>query len=69
MKVTISIIKADIGGFVGHSHSHPDILKHAEKLLSEAKGSGMIKDFHVTNCGDDLELIMTHGKGVKSPRT
>ena len=24
--VTISVIKADIGGMVGHSSSHPDIL-------------------------------------------
>jgi len=26
MKITLSVIKADIGGYVGHSDSHPDIL-------------------------------------------
>ncbi|MEO0077286.1 MAG: fructose 1,6-bisphosphatase, partial [candidate division WOR-3 bacterium] len=26
-KITISVIKADIGGYVGHSSSHPEILK------------------------------------------
>ena len=26
MKITLSVIKADIGGYVGHSASHPDIL-------------------------------------------
>ncbi len=65
MKVTISVIKADIGGFVGHSHSHPDILKYADELLSAAKDEKTVTDFHVAHCGDDLELIMTHGKGVQ----
>jgi len=29
MKITLSHIKADIGGYVGHSESHPDILAKA----------------------------------------
>ncbi len=66
MNTTISVIKADIGGLVGHSHSHPDILSEARKLLSASKSSGMIKDFLVTNCGDDLELIITHEKGIEN---
>ncbi len=63
-KITLSVIKADIGGYVGHSSSHPDILKRAEELLKKAKDEGQIIDFHVTHCGDDLELIMTHTKGT-----
>jgi len=62
-KVTISIIKADVGGYVGHSSSHPNILTRAMQLLDEQKKKGTIVDFHVTNCGDDLELIMTHRLG------
>ena len=61
--VTISVIKADIGGYVGHSASHPDILALARKWLAKAKAAGTIADFHVSNCGDDLELIMTHWRG------
>jgi len=66
MKVTLSVIKADIGGWVGHSSSHPKILEKAKELLSKAKEKETIIDYHVTNCGDDLELIMTHDKGVES---
>ena len=62
-KITISVIKADIGGYVGHSSSHPDILKKAETMLAKAKQSKLLRDFCVTSCGDDLELIMTHYKG------
>lgn len=62
-KLTLSVIKADIGGWVGHSSSHPDILELAKKLLRKAKDSDTLIDFCVLHCGDDLELIMTHKKG------
>ncbi len=62
-KITISVIKADIGGYVGHSSSHPDILELARKDLEKAKLEGLLIDFRVLSCGDDLELIMTHEKG------
>lgn len=63
MKVTISVIKADIGGFPGHSSMHPNLMDIARKELQAQKGK-MLLDFRVLHCGDDLELIMTHEKGV-----
>jgi len=64
MKTTLSVIKADIGGFPGHQSVHPDLIKVANEKLSAAKKSGAIIDFFVGKCGDDLELIITHTKGV-----
>ncbi len=66
MKITFSIIKADVGGWPGHAKVHPDLEKIAYKQLIDAKRSKILKDFHVTHCGDDLELIMTHTNGVDS---
>jgi fructose 1,6-bisphosphate aldolase/phosphatase len=66
MKVTLSVIKADIGGYVGHSTSHPEVLAKAEECLRAAKRDGLLIDYHVTNCGDDVQLIMTHQKGEDS---
>ncbi len=66
VKTTISLIKADIGSFPGHSRIHPVLLEKAQKMLSEAEGI-VITDSFVTHCGDDLELIMAHKKGVDSP--
>ena len=63
MKITVSVIKADIGGYVGHSESHPDLLADANKWLAKAKKSGLLVDYHVTKCGDDLQLLMTHQRG------
>jgi fructose 1,6-bisphosphate aldolase/phosphatase len=66
MKVSLSVIKADIGGYVGHSTSHPEVLAKAEECLRTAKRDGLLIDYHVTNCGDDVQLIMTHQKGEDS---
>ncbi|MFC2041893.1 fructose-1,6-bisphosphate aldolase/phosphatase [Chloroflexota bacterium] len=68
MKITLSAIKADIGGYVGHSESHPDVLAEAEKWMDKAKKEGLLVDYHVTKCGDDLQLIMTHQQGVESEK-
>jgi fructose 1,6-bisphosphate aldolase/phosphatase len=64
MKTTFSIIKADVGGWPGHASVHPDLKKIATRQLTDAKRENLLKDFHVTACGDDLELIMTHTNGV-----
>lgn len=64
--VTISVIKADVGGFSGHSDVHPRIIEVAKSSLEAAKNEKVIIDFYVTRVGDDLQLIMTHNKGVDS---
>jgi fructose 1,6-bisphosphate aldolase/phosphatase len=66
VKVTLSVVKADIGGYVGHSESHPDILERAKSDMVKAKADGLLIDYHVTKCGDDLQLIMTHRRGVEN---
>lgn len=64
-KLTLSVIKADIGGFVGHSAVHPCLLEEANRQLS---ASDLLIDFHVGHVGDDVNLIMTHSLGVDAER-
>lgn len=66
-EITVSVIKADIGGMVGHSGIHTDLVALARQHLEEAQRRGVIVDHYVTWCGDDLQLIMTHRHGVDSP--
>ncbi len=61
--VTLSVIKADVGGFVGHSASHPDVLDTGREELERAKQRGLLIDYHVSYCGDDMFLVMTHDRG------
>ncbi len=63
-KTTVSVIKADIGSLAGHHIVHPDTIAVASRVLAEGKSKGVIVDYYVTNVGDDLQLIMTHRKGV-----
>ncbi|MCL6446703.1 MAG: fructose-1,6-bisphosphatase [Armatimonadetes bacterium] len=59
-KITVSVIKADVGGYVGHSGMHPDLIEKAKGMLG---GSPLLIDSCVTHVGDDLNLIMTHELG------
>ncbi len=68
MAITLSVIKADIGGWVGHSSSHPEVIALADESLAKAKKDGLLVDYHVTKCGDDLQLIMTHKQGEDSEK-
>ena len=66
-RITLSVIKADVGSIAGHHMVHPDQMATATKILAEAKQKGLIIDFYVANVGDDLQLIMTHTKGPDNP--
>lgn len=62
--VTISAIKADIGGYVGHSAVHPDLITEAQRRVDGAVSEGLLIDASVNSCGDDINLVMTHRHGV-----
>jgi fructose 1,6-bisphosphate aldolase/phosphatase len=65
-KITLSVFKADVGGFVGHSSMHKDVVERAREVLGKAKSKGPLVDFSIAHVGDDLELIVTHEKGDNS---
>ncbi|UCH90096.1 MAG: fructose 1,6-bisphosphatase [Thermoplasmata archaeon] len=68
-KTTLSVIKADVGGWPGHVTVHPELKEIANKILkNDGVKKKILKDFYVTNCGDDLELIMSHTLGVDSKK-
>ncbi len=61
---TISVIKADIGGLVGHSTVDPEILEFFENELEK---NDLIGDYFVAWAGDDISLILSHNKGENHP--
>ncbi len=63
-KITVSVIKADIGGYVGHSNVHDDVMDAARQHLH--RHGDMLEDFTITHAGDDMHLIMTHRQGADS---
>ena len=66
MKTTVSVIKADVGSVAGHAVAHEALLKKCDDILNTAQQEGLLEDYHVTNCGDDIDLIMTHKNGEEN---
>lgn len=64
MKLTFSVIKADIGGYVGHSDTHPEVVETVRKVIEEEKEKGNLIDCNILTCGDDIAIVMTHTHGV-----
>ncbi len=65
-KVTISIIKCDVGSLAGHYIVPKPLFDVAEKNLKNAVEKDVINNFYVFNAGDDLELLMVHEKGEQN---
>ena len=62
MKITISVIKADVGGVGGHTRPSDGLISAVRKTIEGA--ADMLIDHYIGYCGDDVHIVMTHTKGV-----
>ncbi len=67
-KVTLSVIKADVGSVVGHYKPHTAMIEYAKRKLLNAEEEGLINSGYAIHCGDDIILIMTHNRGPNNPK-
>jgi fructose 1,6-bisphosphate aldolase/phosphatase len=63
MKLTLSVIKADIGSVGGHIAPSAKLLKTVEDYV-RGNGKIFLKDAYVSYTGDDVAILMTHTGGV-----
>jgi len=66
-KITISIIKADVGSIGGHLKPSQKLLQTVENYVKQ-KGKGLIIDSYIGHTGDDIAILTTHEKGVGNPK-
>jgi len=66
-KITLSIIKADVGSIGGHIKPSQKLLETVENYIKE-KGKGLIIDFYIGHTGDDIAILTTHKKGIGSAK-
>src|SRR2546428_6632461 len=66
MRVTVSVIKADIGAIGGHTIPSAEVLGIVRERVEREHGKLLI-DFLVCHVGDDIAIIMTHTRGKDSP--
>ena len=62
-KITLSIIKADIGSIGGHIKPSKKLIETVKNYVSE-KGKGLIIDHYISHTGDDVAILSTHKQGV-----
>jgi fructose 1,6-bisphosphate aldolase/phosphatase len=63
MKITLSVIKADVGSIGGHTRPSELMLQTVRTRLADALRERLLLDGVVTYTGDDIALIMTHARG------
>ena len=64
MKITISVIKADVGGIGGHTLPSDGLLN---AIKNTVKGAGdLLIDHYIGYCGDDSHIVMAHTHGINN---
>jgi fructose 1,6-bisphosphate aldolase/phosphatase len=63
MKLTISVIKADIGSIGGHLAPSRDLVATVEERIRSG-GKDLVIDARIGHTGDDVAILMTHQRGV-----
>jgi fructose 1,6-bisphosphate aldolase/phosphatase len=64
MKMTLSVIKADVGSIGGHTKPSQRMLDNVRGRLRDVMNGGLIVDGLVTHTGDDIAIIMSHRQGA-----
>jgi fructose 1,6-bisphosphate aldolase/phosphatase len=64
MRITLSVIKADVGSIGGHTRPSEPMLDAVRARLREAAGRGLLLDWLVTHTGDDIATVMSHTHGA-----
>jgi fructose 1,6-bisphosphate aldolase/phosphatase len=62
MKVTLSVIKADVGSIGGHLAPSAE-LSHTVGRWVHAHGDALLLDSYIGSTGDDIAILMTHRRG------
>ncbi|MCK4427369.1 MAG: fructose 1,6-bisphosphatase, partial [candidate division Zixibacteria bacterium] len=65
MKITVSIIKADIGSIGGHIKPSLKLKETVSDYINQhgVKTKDLI-DYRISSTGDDIAILMTHAKGT-----
>jgi fructose 1,6-bisphosphate aldolase/phosphatase len=63
MRLTLSVIKADVGSIGGHTKPSPRMLDATRQAVAEAVGRDLLIDGFVAHTGDDIAMVMSHRRG------
>lgn len=64
IKMTLSVIKADVGSIGGHTRPSEAMLRVVRARVHQAISEKLLYDGIVTYTGDDIAIIMSHDRGT-----
>ncbi len=67
MRMTVSVIKADVGSIGGHTRPSDELFETVKNFVQK-NGKGLFIDSYVGYTGDDLHILLSHKKGVNNPK-
>ena len=62
MKITVSVIKADVGGVGGHTKPSDGLIEAVRKTIKNS--ADLLIDYYIGYCGDDVHIVMSHTHGT-----
>jgi fructose 1,6-bisphosphate aldolase/phosphatase len=63
MKLTVSVLKADIGSIGGHIRPSRKLIKAVRKYVKKS-GRDFVADKFISFTGDDIAILLTHFNGI-----
>ncbi len=63
MKITISVLKADIGSIGGHIKPSLALLQEIRNFMA-ASSRDLLIDYYISSTGDDIAILCTHTRGT-----
>lgn len=66
MKITVSVIKADVGGIGGHTRPSDGLIEAVRKTVKNS--DDLLIDHYIGYCGDDVHIVMSHTHGMDNDK-
>ena len=66
MKITVSVIKADVGGVGGHTKPSDALIEAVKNTVKNS--ADLLIDYYIGYCGDDVHIVMSHTHGVDNEK-
>ena len=67
MKVTLSVLKADIGSIGGHLIPSKALIDEVKNFI-KVEAKDLLIDSYISHTGDDIAILCTHDKGVEDEK-
>ena len=67
MRLTLSVLKADVGSIGGHTKPSAAMLDTVKRVVENEILKGLLIDAFVSHTGDDIAILMSHIRGPGHP--